>query len=93
MTVEGALSHAAIAERDLRAGEGLGLLGHRGALPSERGLGRLAGRRPHDPPVGRHQVTRLEQHQVTGHDVRSRHQPHLPVAHHPAFVRDRAEQR
>ena len=51
------------------SGERARVLGHRGALPGQRRLLRLQGRRPQDAPVGGDDVTGLELHDVTGDDV------------------------
>ena len=46
----------------------VGILGDGCALPGERRLLRLEGGRPHDAPVRRHDVARLDQHDVAGHE-------------------------
>ena len=56
-------------------GQGHPVLGHRRALAGERGLLHLERGRGEDPAVGRDDVTRLEQHDVAGHELRSIRSP------------------
>ena len=62
----------AVAERDLAAGQRVGVLRDRRALAGERRLLRLERGRAEDPPVGRDDVARLQLHDVARDDVDGR---------------------
>ena len=68
----------AVAQPDVRGGQRAGILGDRRALAGQRGLLRLERRRPHDPPVGGHDVAGLDLHDVARHDVGGRDQQTPP---------------
>ena len=63
---------------------GAGILGDRRALAGQRGLLRLERRRPHDAPVGGHDVAGLELHDVARHDVGGRDERRPPRRAPPA---------
>ena len=71
-----------VAERDVAAGQRIGVLRDRRALPGERGLLGLERRRPDDAPVGGDDVARLELHDVAGNHLDRGHEHQGAVAHH-----------
>src|SRR5207248_7578178 len=68
-------------------------LAYRDTLTGEGRLVYLECRRPYQAPVGRHEVARLDEHDVTRHDLISRHRdqhalaPHSRVQDHHALER------
>ena len=71
----------AVAERDVGAGEHVGVLGDRRALAGQRRLLGLQRRGAQDPPVGRHEVARLDLDEVAGNEIHRRHERDRAVAH------------
>jgi len=70
-----------------RAGtrHGLRALGDGQALAGQRGLGDLQRRRAQQPPVGRHDVSRLDRDDVAGNELFGGDLPQLAVPHDPGL--------
>ena len=64
------------------AGQRGRVLRDRGALPGQRRLLGLERRGADDPPVGGHDVARLDLDEVARHDLDRRHEHERAVAHH-----------
>ena len=85
------VGHAgAVAQRDLRFVDRRDVFGDRHTLARQRAFLDLDGRRDEQPAVGRHEVARLHQHDVAGHDLAGVDLHRLAVAanagdglHHP----------
>ena len=61
----------------------VGALRDRQALPGQRGLGDLQRGRPQQPAVRRHDVARLDRHDIAGDQLLGGDLPQLAVAHAP----------